>query len=283
MKKTQLPSRTVLLLNGAAIIVAGASLAVVLRSAFVTEDTPPCKERYASATRFSLERGGAPVTPAELQGQLANTDWGLVNAARVVPVKAGAAKYALELDLAKAPSAVRATADERAGVGFSWLPQTFKRREAACLTYSVLPGDGFSFGRGGRLPGLQGSSPADGTSFSVRFAWNADGALETYPQLPQWAEGRSLDGKRGKTALKPGHWTELEQEIVLNAPGKADGILRVWQDGRLVVERTDVVFRTSPSVTLSGVLAETVGGAPQDEAKRASQKITITPFELRWP
>jgi hypothetical protein len=211
----------------------------------------------------------------------------LVGAARIVALNSGPAKNALELDLAKVPSVGRAAAGERAGIGFNWAPQLFKRREAACLTYSVRPGEGFSFGRSGRLPGLQGSSLAAGdgaqATFSIRYAWNAAGELEAHPQLPQWPEGRSLGGKRGKLALEPGRWTELEQEIVLNTPGKPDGILRVWQDGRLVLQKSDIVFRTSPTVALSGVLAETAGGVQAGDAKRGSQTIWLTPFELRWP
>ena len=276
-----------MLLNGAAILVAGGSLAVVVRTTLFSDDITPCKERYASATRLSLDRNGAPATSAELQGQLANSDWGLANAAKVVSVKSGPAKYALEVDLAKVPSVANASADDRAGVGFNWAPPTFKRREAACLTYSVLPREDFSFGKGGRLPGFQGSSPgeSDGApvTFSIRYAWNGAGELETYPQLPQWPTGRSLGGKRGKLALVPGRWTELEQEVVLNTPGKADGILRVWQDGQLVVQKADVVFRTSPSATLSGVMAEAAGGAQTGEAKRGVQTLWLTPFEIRWP
>jgi hypothetical protein len=287
MRKKQLPSRTVLLLNGAAILIVGASLAAVARSTFFGDDVPPCKERFTTAMRLSLERDGVPATVAGLQGQLANSDWNLVDAARVVSLSSGPAKQAFELDLAKVPSVARTSGETRAGIGFSWMPQPFKRREAACLTYSVRPGENFSFGRGGRLPGLQGSSTAEGdgpqATVSVRFAWNASGELDTYSQLSGWPEGRSLGGKRGKLALEPGRWSELEQEIVLNTPGKPDGVLRVWQDGRLIVQRTDILYRTSPSLTLSGVLAETVGGAPADEAKRGPQTLWLTPFELRWP
>lgn len=287
MRQKKLPSRTALLLNGAAILVAGGSLAVVLRSTFFTEDVQPCKERYANATRFSLERNGGPVTAAELQGRLSNSDWGLMAAAKVVPVKGAPSKHAFELDLSKVPSVAGASAEGRAGIGFTWSPSTFKRREAACLTYSVMPRAGFGFGAGGRLPGFQGTAPAEGDGlpapFSVRFAWTAAGELDVYPLLPQWPEGRSLGGRQGKATLEPGRWTELEQEVVLNTPGEADGVLRVWLDGRLVVQKTDVLYRTSASVTLAGVMAETVGGAQADEAKRPAQTLWLSPFEISWP
>lgn len=284
--KMKTRSLTALLLNGAAILFVGASAAAIVRSTLFAEDVAPCKERYTGATRLSLERNGGPTTAAELQSQLANSDWGLANAAKVVTTNAGPAKYALELDLAKVPNVSQAAADQRAGVGFNWTPHTFKGREAACLTYSVKPDEGFSFGQGGRLPGLRGLATGSGgtdEAFSIRYAWTSGGEIEIVPQLSQMPVGRSFGGKVGTATLTAGRWTELEQEIVLNTPGKADGVLRAWQDGRLVMEKADVVFRTNPLATLSGVLAETVGGGQTGDAKRASQKIAITPFVLRWP
>ena len=284
----KLPSGNAMLLNGAAILFVGASLAVVVRSTFVADEVAPCKERYAIGTRLSLERQGAPVTTAELQSQLANSDWGLLDAARVVPVKSGPTKLALELDLAKAEGTARTAGSERAGIGFNWAPGTFKRREAACLTYSVMPGEGFGFGKGGRLPGLQGTSSGAGSdatpeAFSMRFAWSGTGEIGVHPDLPRWPEGRSLNGWLDKPALKPGRWNELEQEVVLNTPGKADGVLRLGRAARLARKKTDVVLGSSPAVMISGVLAETAGGATGEGAKGASQKVSITPFELRWP
>ena len=226
------------------------------------------------------------MSAADLQGQLANTDWGLLTGTRVVKLKTGPAKHALEIDLASAPSVSKAASGERAGVGFNWAPQSFGRPRAACLSYSVFLPDGFTFGRGGRLPGFAGASATETgepeTAFSTRYTWSADGEAEIYAQLPDWPEGRSLGGKREKLALQPGRWTELEQEVVLNSPGKADGVLRVWQDGRLVMQRSDVLFRMKPSVMLSGVLAEASAGDPVADTKPGPQKIWLTPFELRW-
>lgn len=286
MKGLKLPSRNALLLNGAAILVAGASAAVAVRSSFFAEEMPSCRERFTTATRFSLERDGAARNAADLQGELSNSDWGLLSGSRVVKLKSGPAKHALELDLSTAPSVSRGTADRRAGIGFSWSPQTFERPEAACLAYSVFLPEGFSFGRGGRLPGLEGTEITEKgdtqPGFSFRYSWNAAGELDVYPLLPDWPEGRTLGGKKGRIVLEPGSWTELEQEIVLNTPGKANGVLRVWQNGRLAIQRTDVVFRSKSSVALSSVLAETTAGDAAPDTKPGPQKVWLTPFELRW-
>ena len=86
------------------------------------------------------------------------------------------------------------------------------------------------------------------------------------------------------STIPRGRWVKLEQEVVLNAPKQADGILRVWVDGRLAVERTDLNYRMKPGVALSGVVADVFygtedgwgGAAPKDT------KVSLTPFEVRW-
>lgn len=286
MRSSKKTSQTSLLLNGAAILLVVTSVGVVLRSAFVGDEVVPCRERFTSGTRFSLESNGGPVSPEQLQGELANTDWGLTSGARVVNVKSSPSKHVLELDLATAPSVAADKTGERAGIGFEWAPQSFGKPQAACLSYSVFVPAGFAFGQGGRLPGLQGGSTEDASEttggFSTRYTWSGNGELDVYPQLPGLGEGRSLGGKLGDFALTPGKWTELEQEIVLNSPDKSDGVLRVWQDGSLVLEKKNVAFRNKSSVGLTGVLAEAAAGAPQAAASRGTQKIWLSPFELRW-
>ncbi|MGE3918031.1 MAG: polysaccharide lyase [Hyphomicrobiaceae bacterium] len=289
MKRMRMPSPMVLLLNGGAALVAAGSLAAVIRSALFAEAVLPCKERYTSATRLSLDRNGVALATGDLQGQLANSDWGLLKGGRVVKLKSGPAKYALQLDLGTAPSVVRGTRAEEqpAGIGFSWAPQSFKQPQAACLAYSVYVPEGFAFGQGGRLPGLVGrsSSPAvdDASAFSTRYTWGPQGDADIFAHMPDWPEGRSL-GVTSSSGFKlqPGKWTELEQEILLNTPGRNDGVLRVWQDGKLVLKRTDLVFRTTASVQLRGVLAQAAAGELPAGTKRGSQKIWLTPFELRW-
>ncbi len=285
MRNMQLPSPTAMVLNGAAIVIGIASLGVVLRSTFAPDQISSCKERFTNATRLSLERDGVLMTAEDLQGQAANSDWGLIEAARVVKLKSGPAKFAIELDLAAVPAASKDAAAGRAGAGFNWAPQSFRKPAAACLSYSVFVPEGFKFGRGGRLPGLYGVSEHDSTEtsaeFATRFNWGTSGELDIFAQLPGLTESRSLGGKRGTLALQPGQWTELDQELVLNTPGQKDGIVRVWQNGSLVVERRDVIFRARPSAILSGVMAETAAGEGSGD-KPGAQKIWITPFVLLW-
>ncbi|MDX2157953.1 MAG: hypothetical protein SFW09_15750 [Hyphomicrobiaceae bacterium] len=288
MPKLKLPSRNVMLFNGAAVLVVGASLAMVVRSMLFLESVPPCADRYVNATRFSIDRNGFPMATSDLQSRLGNTDWGLHDGARVVKLKSGPAKHALQIDMARAPSdALTTSADSRPGVGFTWSPKGLGQTQSACLSYSVFLPERFVFGKGGRLPGLMGATPesaeADqGPAFSTRFTWGPAGKADILAHLPAWPEGRSLAGSAGAFEIPRGRWVSLEQEIVLNGPGRKDGALRVWVDGSIVVNRSDMVFRTKPTVTFAGVLAESLAGEPPAGAKKGNQKIWLTPFELRW-
>ncbi len=287
MSKMKLPSRMALILNGAAILIGGASLVMVLRPVFGGNEMPPCAERYPSATRLGLDRDGEPLTTADLQSRVGNSDWGILSGARVVKLRSGPAKHALELDLASAPPATpKPVGDDKVGLGFAWTPQSMGRSRAACLAYSVFVPEGFTFGKGGRLPGLAGTSglASDGSEavFSTRYTWGPGGEADIHTHLPDWPEGRSIFNEGSGFGLEPGKWVALEQEVVLNTPGKKDGIIRVWRDGRLALQKTDVVFRTKAAVLISSVMAESVAGEQLPSTKPGPQKIWLTPFELRW-
>jgi hypothetical protein len=74
--------------------------------------------------------------------------------------------------------------------------------------------------------------------------------FEEPPVYERWGQQDGLGG-----VLYAGQWYEIETQVKLNTidttPGSAtpylaDGILRAWVDGRLVFERTGMVFRTAP-------------------------------------
>jgi len=73
------------------------------------------------------------------------------------------------------------------------------------------------------------------------------------PQDERWGQRTGHGGM-----LYAGHWYCVETDLKLNsvssrAPGyRADGELRAWVDGRLVWERTGMVFRTLPLAVGSG-------------------------------
>ena len=75
-----------------------------------------------------------------------------------------------------------------------------------------------------------------------------------------------------------GRWVSIEQEVKLNTPGSADGLIRVWVDGELKVESLDMDLRGSDHFALSGVVSDI--GYARTAADPAV--IQITPFAIQW-
>jgi len=123
--------------------------------------------------------------------------------------------------------------------------------EEATAEYRVRVEEGFDWTSGGKLPGLAGgSSPTGGTpddqGFTARYMWQPEGALILYLYHSEQRDvyGDSIDLS---STLVPGRWHTLSQQVVLNTAGEPDGELRVWVDGELVLERTDMRWRTAGS------------------------------------
>ena len=155
------------------------------------------------------------------------------------------------------------------------------------LRYRVRFADGFDFVRGGKLPGLYGGRMIsggripDGTDgFSTRFMWRVGGAGEVYAYLPSsqtW--GTSLG--RGSFRFRPGSWQCLEQELALNTPGRADGVVRVWLDGRPVFAQEGLVFRTVATLRIEGVFFSTFfGGSDASWASTADTHVDFGDFAV---
>lgn len=280
----QMPSRLGILFNGAALLILGTSVAAAVRYTFMADDIAACSTRYDHGTQFSLARpGGELLTPADLQARSAGTDWGLIENTRVIEAHGSSAKQAIEIRFAPAKASVT-PADGRIGMGFSWTPRSAGKPAAACLTYSVFLSKDFDFAKGGRLPGfVAGAGDQDVTASPVssRIAWRESGGVELRAQMADWLEPRRVGGDR-VYMLPRGQWVALEQEIVLNTPGAKDGILRVWADGALVLEKKDLAIRDKAQTQITGVLAEATLSPQAGTPLPKDQKILLSPPELRW-
>ena len=113
--------------------------------------------------------------------------------------------------------------------------------------------------QGGKLPGISGTynragwggRPVNGTD-----GWSARGSFGRYENgetaVGFYTYHVDMRGKYGSIwnwdgerlgYLKNNRWYAIEQHIRLNTPGKNDGVMRAWIDGRLAFEKTDVRFR----------------------------------------
>jgi hypothetical protein len=274
-----------ILFNVAAVVIAAAALVAVVRSIIAPPRVEPCSGRYLTSTAFALERGGALLTAADLQAGLGGKDAGVIENLAVARLQRGPVPVAISVALPKGSASPHTRAGVKGGLSFPWEPRSLQGKTAACLSYRVLFPDDFDFHRGGVLPGLFGG--ADGTTgqegFAARVTWSHGGEGAVAVRVSAAGSLRVQPLERGSFAFQRGRWIMVEQEIVLNTPGQANGVLRLWLDGAPVLDRTDIAYRGEPAVTISGVAVDAFyGGDDVLAAAPTDAKLWLSPFEVRW-
>ncbi len=125
---------------------------------------------------------------------------------------------------------------------------------------------------GGKMPGMAGTyntagwggRRSDGTNgWSARGGflriYEGDHPMQGLTQLVTYAYHAEMGGVYGDHWPWPGallernRWYCIEQQIALNHPASADGAIRVWIDGRLVMVRTNVRYRSVDSLRIEDV------------------------------
>jgi hypothetical protein len=279
-----MPSTKALLLNAAASLIAVGAVAGVVRTWIAPASLQPCSDRYATSMAFPLERNGALVTAADIQARSGGGDASLLQNLQVAALKAGAVSVAMGVSLPKGSGAPSSATAIKGGISFPWQPRSLKDKVAVCLSYKIMLPEDFEFNRGGALPGLSGQDEQSGDGFLVRPTWAQDGTIGM-------ASFATLGGQKFKqqddtlgSAIPRGRWVSVDQEVVLNAPDQENGVLRIWIDGALTLDRSDLAYRVKPEVAVSMVAAdffyegdEMSGRSPRDA------KVWLSPFEVRWP
>jgi hypothetical protein len=269
------PSAFHLLINGAGVLIGLGAVGYIVYAAFLTEEEAPCASRYPAPMRFALRANdGKPLSPLELQARSGLREWGVIENASVATDAKAPAGAALQVKLATLASQGTSEGRARNGIDFRWSVAGAKAAKAACLSYSVRLPDKFDFGPGGNLPGIAGGTPDTPTAFGTRLQWHAGGEAELAIAL----SGAPFRGVIPGFALLPGHWTQVEQELVLNTPGAKDGLARLWIDGKLRAEDTKVAFRSDAGAGITGVAADI--GYWRAPSKPGELKLSA--FELAW-
>ncbi|MGI5135887.1 polysaccharide lyase [Streptomyces sp. CA-106110] len=155
------------------------------------------------------------------------------------------------------------------------------------LRYYVRFPDDFDFVKGGKLPGLYGGTVTGGRhipdgedGLSTRYMWRPHGVAEVYAYLPtSVAHGTSLG--RGSWDWPLGRWACVEQAVRLNRPGRFDGTVTVFVDGRQVMSRGGLEFRTTGRLGIDGVFFSTFfGGSDPSWATPRSQYADFAAFAV---
>jgi hypothetical protein len=160
-------------------------------------------------------------------------------------------------------------------------------RDTLRLSYYVRFSENFDYRKGGKLPGLfggdrnSGGNTPDGTDgFSTRFMWRKNGAGELYAYLPTSDEYGTSIG-RGQWHFRPGVWYRLEQEVKLNQPGRQDGRVRVWLDGKPVLNQEGLTFRSTEKLKIDGIFFSTFfGGNDPSWATRKDVYVDFAEFAV---
>jgi hypothetical protein len=272
------------LYNAAAGVIGVGALLFAVRS-MLPSPIAPCSARYQTAMSFALERGGQLLSVADLQGSLAGKDLGLAQHVALVRAPDAPVPVAMVVNLPKSAAPGPGKAQPEGAVTFPWEPRALQNTTAACLSYHVLLPASFEAGGGGALPGIllaDRSEHRDARSLT-RLAWRSSGEGGV-DQVAVTAHDRRIFAlERQGFPLSRGQWMQVDQEVVLNAPGRRDGALRLWIAGALVLERSDLEYRSSADVTISGVAANLFYGNEENVA-RAPRETTVmfSPFEIRW-
>ena len=179
------------------------------------------------------------------------------------------------------------------------------------LDYEVYIPSNFDWRKGGKLPGLYGGNkecsgskvlPNGQNCFSTRLMWREGGIGEVYMYIPfkentdsfckQCAypvadKCSALSGAeycawgRGSFRFKAGSWNRVRQTITLNTPGKQDGKFELFINGNKVASHSNVVYRTTASMTLSGMLFSTFfGGDSSSYAPRSDQELMFRGIKI---
>ncbi len=139
---------------------------------------------------------------------------------------------------------------------------SFDGAEEATLQYRVKFDKNFTWATGGKLPGLGGASTSTGgipagcttnqsvnnNAFSCRLMWrrNRDHTqppyIIVYPYLPN-RDTRCGGNITFIRNIKKDKWYTIKQYIKLNTPGRKNGVLKMYVDGELKLEKNDVEYR----------------------------------------
>lgn len=195
----------------------------------------------------------------------------------------------LRVDYPRGSASSRSAAAEGSSYGGAqmYLRLPHSSVEQLHLRYYVRFPAGFDFVKGGKLPGLYGGTAVsgghtpDGTDgLSTRFMWRRGGAGEVYAYLPS-SVGYGTSLGRGSWSFTPGRWTSIEQAVQLNTPGRSDGSVTVWLDGRQVFQQTAITYRTTDSLKIDGVFFSTFfGGGDPSWASPTDQHTDFAAFAL---
>ncbi|MCF6188918.1 MAG: hypothetical protein L3J51_00400 [Cocleimonas sp.] len=170
----------------------------------------------------------------------------------------------------------------------NWKPKLGGEFHQVTYSYQLKLPKGFDFVKGGKLPGVAGGTANTGgrkpngkDGWSVRMMWNRHGKLIQYvyhPDQPrQFGEIMEWDMKK----LELGKWHTIKTTVRINVPGKRNGMIKSWLDGKLVLNKNDMRFRNTNKLLIDRFMfAVFFGGGDPSWAPRTDQHLFLDEFVI---
>ncbi len=275
--------------------VGGTALAIVagwiMYTSFGSDAVSVCEARYLSSVRFALaDEAGSPLTTSEFQARAGSSEFGILDNTEIASDDTAPEGHALQVRLAQGTSSGYGDSASRGGVGFMWAPQDLQATSAACLSYSVYLPEKFSFSGPGVLPGLvvgqnfdARGEPSIGGGVVARPVWLKDGGSNVHLQFAGNDGWQNIAAGHSRKVWPRGRWVSVDEEFVLNTPGKKDGVVRLWVDGQLASENANLAVRQDENLQFAGVLADIHYGTVFNGSKAPEDTtLKLSSFVLRW-
>lgn len=161
------------------------------------------------------------------------------------------------------------------------------RFEELYLSYRVKFGKGFDFVLGGKLPGLAGGKantggkrPTGRDGWSARMMWRQGGRAVQYVYHPDQPGLYGTDFDWGMQFV-PGRWHTVEHHIIMNTPGRYDGLIEAWFDGEPALSVANLRFRDTRRLAIDSVFISTFfGGNSAEWAATQDETISFDDFVI---
>ena len=137
--------------------------------------------------------------------------------------------------------------------------------------YDVKFDEGFPWSKGGKIAGISGGKgytggkdTSAGDGWSARIMWREGGRL--IPYVYHYGQTSEYGDTFGKTLgyVTAGATHHIKYYVALNTASNKDGILKIYLDEKLVLDKNDIVFRTDDSKIDTIHLSFFAGGSTTD-------------------
>lgn len=170
----------------------------------------------------------------------------------------------------------------------NWKPHIGAQLDSLYYSYWVKFPANFDFVRGGKLPGIGsfeprvgGMKPNGNDGWSVRVMWDKDGKLGQYVYHPDQPRNFGEFFAWDMPPLEQDRWYQLKTLVRLNTPGKRDGVITSWLNGKLVLDKHDLRFRNGSDLKIERFLfAVFFGGTGAEWAPKRDTLLYLDDFNL---